>query len=220
VNPVQRIPLFPLGTVLYPGAVLPLHIFEPRYRRMVEDLGDRSEGERAFGVVAIRQGHEVGREGVRALYDLGTLAVMRGIDPYPDGRFDIVTVGGARFRLVDLDTGPEEYLVGSVELLPDEDGAGAADVAPLVRSRFQAYRAALTGPGQGDELPDDPSLLSWTVAEGMLLDLDERQRVLAASDTNARLRVQRDLLRRELGLFAALPSLPAVELGRTSVSAN
>jgi Lon protease-like protein len=216
----QRIPLFPLGTVLYPGAVLPLHIFEPRYREMVTDLGDRTDADRAFGVVAIREGREVGRDGVRALYDLGTLAVLRGIDPYPDGRFDIVTVGGARFRLLDLDATSSEYLIGTVEILDDEDGEVTAQVAGSVRSRFRAYRAALTGPEAVEEPPSDPGLLAWTVAEGMLLDLDERQRVLAASDTAARLRVQRDLLRRELGLFAALPSLPAVDLGRAGISVN
>ena len=59
------IPLFPLGTVLVPGLVLPLHIFEPRYRRLLADLAERPEADRGFGVVAIREGHEVGADGVR-----------------------------------------------------------------------------------------------------------------------------------------------------------
>jgi Lon protease-like protein len=215
-----QIPLFPLGTVLYPGAVLPLHIFEPRYRQLVVDLTERDDPERAFGVIAIREGREVGRDGVRALYELGTLAVLRGIDPYPDGRFDVVTVGGGRFRLLDLDVDSRDYLTGTVELLDDIDSGEPGPLASVVRSRFQAYRAALTGPDVDDDLPRDPTLLSWEVADGMLLELDERQRVLAADDTLARLRVQRELLRRELGLFAQLPSLPAVDLGRASMSVN
>jgi Lon protease-like protein len=215
-----QIPLFPLGTVLYPGAVLPLHIFEPRYRQLVVDLTERDDPERAFGVIAIREGREVGRDGVRALYELGTLAVLRGIDPYPDGRFDVVTVGGGRFRLLDLDVDSRDYLTGTVELLDDIDSGEPGPLASVVRSRFQAYRAALTGPDVDDDLPGDPTLLSWEVADGMLLELDERQRVLAADDTLARLRVQRELLRRELGLFAQLPSLPAVDLGRASMSVN
>jgi Lon protease-like protein len=187
---------------------------------LVVDLTERDDPERAFGVIAIREGREVGRDGVRALYELGTLAVLRGIDPYPDGRFDVVTVGGGRFRLLDLDVDSRDYLTGTVELLDDIDSGEPGPLASVVRSRFQAYRAALTGPDVDDDLPGDPTLLSWEVADGMLLELDERQRVLAADDTLARLRVQRELLRRELGLFAQLPSLPAVDLGRASMSVN
>ena len=76
---------------------MPLHIFEPRYRQLVQDIIDRPEQEQAFGVVAIRQGHEVGADGVKALYEVGCMAQLRGIQPYPDGRFDIVTVGADRF---------------------------------------------------------------------------------------------------------------------------
>lgn len=218
----MRIPLFPLGTVLYPGAVMPLHIFEQRYRDLVGDLSDTQTGDtgRAFGVVAIREGREVGRDGVRALYEVGTLAVLRGVDPYPDGRYDIVTVGGARFRLRDLDSTSASYLNADVDILDDSDGEDPQVPAVSVRSRYLAYRAALEGPEAGEPLPDDAGLLSWVVAEGMLLDLPERQRVLAADDTTSRLRVQRDLLRRELGLFATLPSLPAVDIARVPMSAN
>lgn len=218
----MRIPLFPLGTVLYPGEVLPLHIFEERYRELVADLtATRAEdGPRAFGVVAIRQGREVGRDGVRALYDIGTLAVLRGVDPYPDGRYDIVSVGGARFRLLGLDTTSASYLNADVEVLADSDGDESTATTTAVRDRFLAYRAALQGPEAGEPLPTDPGLMSWTVAEGMLLDLRERQLVLACDDTASRLRVQRELLRRELGLFAELPSLPAIDLGRMPISAN
>jgi Lon protease-like protein len=216
------IPLFPLGTVLYPGAVMPLHIFEQRYRDLIGDLTARegSDAGRAFGVIAIREGREVGRDGVRALYEVGTLAVLRGVDPYPDGRFDIVTVGGARFRLRDLDTTSAAYLNADVEILDDVDGDDPQVPAASVRQRYLAYRAALQGPEAGEPLPTDAGLLSWMVAEGMLLDLPERQRVLAADDTASRLRVQRDLLRRELGLFAQLPSLPAVDIARVPMSAN
>ncbi len=218
----MSIPLFPLGTVLYPGAVMPLHIFEQRYRDLIGDLTARegSDAGRAFGVIAIREGREVGRDGVRALYEVGTLAVLRGVDPYPDGRFDIVTVGGARFRLRDLDTTSAAYLNADVEILDDVDGDDPQVPAASVRQRYLAYRAALQGPEAGEPLPTDAGLLSWMVAEGMLLDLPERQRVLAADDTASRLRVQRDLLRRELGLFAQLPSLPAVDIARVPMSAN
>lgn len=219
---LRRIPLFPLGTVLYPGEVLPLHIFEERYRQLITDLseGPAPEGDRAFGVVAIRAGREVGRDGVKALYDVGTLAVLRGVEPHDDGRFDVVTMGGARFTLVSLDTEIKPYVMAEVDLLDEADGALSEPTVAAVRSRFMAYRAALQGPVSSEPLPADPATLAWCVAEGMLLDLSERQRVLAADDTAARLRVQRDLLRRELALFAELPSLPALDLGRLPLSAN
>jgi len=108
------IPVFPLGTVLVPGLVLPLHIFEPRYRQLVRDMMTRPEDDRAFGVVAIREGWEVGEDGVTALFDVGTLAVVRDISPYPDGRFDITTNGDARFRVITLAESDAPYLMAEV----------------------------------------------------------------------------------------------------------
>ena len=75
----RLLPLFPLGTLLVPGLVLPLHIFEPRYRRLIADLQELPEDEREFVVVAIREGREVGAEGARALYEVGTIASLREI---------------------------------------------------------------------------------------------------------------------------------------------
>ena len=65
------LPIFPLGTVLFPGARLPLRIFEPRYRTLIEDVLERTDGAREFGVVAIRSGVEVGGHGVQSLYEVG-----------------------------------------------------------------------------------------------------------------------------------------------------
>jgi Lon protease-like protein len=219
VSTTRRIPLFPLGMVLMPQAVLPLHIFEPRYRRLVEDLVEAPEGERVFGVVAIRQGREVGEDGVSALYEVGCLAELRGIQPYSDGRFDIVTVGGSRFSLQDLHH-DRPYLTGDVVELPDDDGEDAVTIAAAVRRRFEEYREVVQVGDDDEEPPIDPADLAWTVAAGMVLELDERQRILAASDTAGRLRVERDLLHRELGLLRTLPSIPAFDLSRMQVSAN
>ena len=119
------IPLFPLGTPLFPGVVLPLHIFEPRYRRLMQDLlslpeaGDR----RFFGVVAIRQGWEVERIApAEALYDIGCTAQLRRIGAQADGGFAIVTVGADRFRLLDVVVGDDPpYLQAEVDWLADEE---------------------------------------------------------------------------------------------------
>jgi ATP-dependent Lon protease len=134
----ELIPLFPLGTPLFPGVVLPLHVFEPRYRRLVHDLlALPEEGEsRFFGVVAIRQGWEVERVApAEALYDIGCTARMQMVRPQSDGGFRVVTVGGERFRLRDVVVGDDPpYLQGEVEWLADEEAAeeAAGDVEGLV----------------------------------------------------------------------------------------
>src|SRR6266496_4147401 len=113
----EMLPLFPLGAVLYPGMLLPLHIFEERYRQLVRDLLGGPEPRR-FGVIAIRKGRETGIDGVHSLYEIGCTAALRRVDRLDDGRFEIVTVGAQRFRLLGLDDS-RPYLQGEVELLAE-----------------------------------------------------------------------------------------------------
>lgn len=220
-----RLPLFPLGTVLFPGLVLPLHVFEQRYRVLVRELLALPESERRFGVIAIRQGREVGVDGVQALYDIGCVAQLRRAEAYDDGRFDIVSTGAARFRLGALDErGP--YLAAQVQVLPEQLGTGPE--TPLldraVRAAFAAYLAALGAAGGESialpELPDDPLVLGYLVAASAALDLDQRQRLLAEPDGSARLRAELTLLRRETTLLRRLSAAPAPELTRGPVSPN
>ena len=127
------IPLFPLGTPLFPGIVLPLQVFEPRYRALVRDLLALPQGrQRRFGVVAIRQGWEVERVApAEALFDVGCTAQLQAVRPQPDGTFGVVTVGADRFRLLDVvlgDRGGEDppYLRAEVEWLAEEEAAEEA----------------------------------------------------------------------------------------------
>jgi Lon protease-like protein len=126
----ELIPLFPLSTPLFPGVVLPLQIFEPRYRRLVRDLVALPEGSdrRFFGVVGIRQGWEVERIApAEALYDIGCTARLQVVRPESDGGFQIVTVGGDRFRLLDVVVGQDlPYLQGVVDWLDEEEAAEEA----------------------------------------------------------------------------------------------
>src|SRR3954469_22630275 len=119
----ELIPLFPLGTPLFPGVVLPLHVFEPRYRRLMADLLELppASDRRFFGVVAIRSGWEVELvTPARALYDVGCTALLQAVRSQPDGGFRIVTVGGRRFRLLDVVVGEDPpYLQGEVDWLPE-----------------------------------------------------------------------------------------------------
>ncbi|WP_346623131.1 LON peptidase substrate-binding domain-containing protein [Blastococcus montanus] len=125
----ELIPLFPLGQPLFPGVVLPLQIFEPRYRRLMRDLTSLPEDDRRFfGVVAIRQGWEVERVApAAALYDIGCAARLQRVQPQPDGGFRIVTVGGERFRLLDVVVADDPpYLQAEVEWLAEEEAAEEA----------------------------------------------------------------------------------------------
>lgn len=221
----DRLPLFPLGLVLLPGLLLPLHVFEERYRVLVRELLALPEDQRRFGVVAIRSGREVGVDGVTALHEVGCVARLRRVTPYDDGRFDVVTTGAERFRLTGLEH-DRPYLTGVVEPLPDELGAPAeaALLEQAVRAAFVDYLEALAGAG-GDaperpDLPDDPLVLSYLVAASVLVDLEDRQRLLAEPDGVARLRAERTLLRREATLLRTLTAAPAPELARSPVSPN
>ncbi len=220
----EKLPLFPLGTVLYPGMLLPLHIFEERYRQLVRDLLGGPDPRR-FGVIAIRKGRETGVDGVHSLYEIGCTATLRRVERYPDGRFDIVTVGTQRFRLLSLDQ-HLPYLQGEIEPLTD-DAVDADAAAPLVRTvqaAFHAYLDALTERGGAvvkvDELPAEPTLLSFIVAAAMVIDLPEHQRLLAEPDTVRRLSAQRSLLARETAMLKATTSRPAPDLRNRPYSPN
>jgi len=230
----DRLPLFPLGAVLFPGLVLPLHIFEERYRRMVRDVVTLAEGAPGpIGVVAIRRGWEVEDAAARSaqqrvsltLYDIGCTAEIRQVTEYPDGRFDLVTVGRQRFRIIDVDADSKPYLIAEVERLAESTGeTGLADrLAPAVLAVFRRYlRLIRPNPDQADEqLPDDPTVLSYLVAATAALTLDDRQGLLAVLDTATRLRVERLLLSREVRLLSQVRAVPVplTELG-TPASPN
>jgi uncharacterized protein len=218
------LPLFPLGAVLYPGMLLPLHIFEDRYRRLVRDLLDGPEPRR-FGVIAIRKGRETGVEGVQSLYEIGCTATVRRVEQYEDGRFDLVTLGTQRFRLLALERSLP-YLRGEIEILADE-AVDQADAAPLVRAvqvAFRGYLDALTERGGAmvrlEDLPDEPVLLSFIVAAATLIDLPERQSLLDEPDALRRLGAERALLSRETAMLRATTSRPAPDLRYTRYNPN
>ena len=114
----MQIPLFPLHTVLCPGIALPLHIFEPRYRLMVERLVPTRT---PFGIVLIREGREAGGDSV-SIAGVGTFAEIREARRLPDGRYELLVVGSGRFAITSVDTDVEPYLVADVVPLDDEVG--------------------------------------------------------------------------------------------------
>ena len=133
----MELPLFPLHTVLCPGIALPLHIFEPRYRLLIERCVERST---PFGIVLIRQGREVGSDEVN-IAGVGTMAEIREATKLPDGRYDILVVGSGRFTVDEVDSASEPYLIAQVTTLVDEVGDATAATALAARTmrRFVAY---------------------------------------------------------------------------------
>jgi Lon protease-like protein len=240
----ERLPLFPLGSVLFPGLVLPLHIFEERYRALARDLLALPEDAgRRFGVVAIRDGYEVAPSGPgvvtggaaagfgpdlrTSLHSIGCTAEVatireKGVDA-ADG-YEVVATGTNRFRVLSVDaTGP--YLTAEVEELPEPVGEGAGDLAAQVDRAFRGYQKQLAGARERtlsatQELPDRPTVLSYLVAAATVVEVPVRQRLLEIPDAAARLREELKLLRRETAVIDKLPSLPAVELTRQPTSHN
>lgn len=220
----ETLPLFPLGTVLYPGLLLPLNIFEERYRELVRDLLDGPEPRR-FGVIAIRKGRETGVDGISALYQIGCTATVREVAEQDDGRYHLVTAGTQRFRLASLDRS-RPYLQGEVDLLEEEvgDEAAAGLAVHAVQRGFHGYVGALASRESVEvtvpELPDEPLLLSYLVAASMILDLSVRQDLLAEPDAERRLGAERALLARETTMLRSLTATPAPDLRNTPYSSN
>ena len=208
----ETVPLFPLGTVLLPGASLPLHIFEPRYRQLTVDLVTGAVPGRSFGVIAVKQGLETAEE---ATHDIGCTAVLREARRLPDGRFDIVTRGEKRFRLLDIDETSAPYLVGSVEWVPDDDPPDddlmlLPMLSRAAREAHRRYCSAAWQHGDWDEpaADVDAAALPHLLAADCLLTLEDRQTLLEECDPADRLRLVRALLVREAAFLRALRAVP------------
>lgn len=215
----ETIPLFPLSHVLLPGMPLPLHVFEQRYRDLLDDIAD-APGGACFGVVALRSGAEARGEGTVErgpdVEEIGTLAEILELEPRDDGTSDLLSVGSRRFRIGRLLVEGKPYLRAEVEYLAEDDGELSAELAPRARELLELYDAILirlAGRATGSELPDDPNQLSYQVAARLPLPPTERQALLTATTTAERLDRLGTLLRREIALLRCTRSIavsPAV----------
>ena len=221
---MATVPLFPLNAVVFPGVVTPLHIFEERYRALVRELLTIEESfDRVFGIIAIREGYEVGDHGMQSAHRVGTLVQLTEVDAYDDGRYDIELIGRQRLRVIESDSeGP--FLRGEVELLPESEERDAESEATATLATFETYRDRLSdlrgGPVLAGAMPNDPAYLSYALASTCLLTLPQRQSLLEAPTARKRLRMLRHLLHEEMRAMRALPSLPATEVARTRWSPN
>lgn len=193
----MELPLFPLHLVLFPGRPLPLHLFEQRYRVMLDDC---MAGDRRFGVVAIKAG--VAEDGCAEIFEVGTVAQIESVTPLGDGRSDIVTRGVQRFRVGEFVPGTP-YLRARVTLL-EESGKHPDDQAHAAQLR-QLLAPYLAHLGAPDELlarlPSDPNELTYLAAAVLQTEVPEQQRLLELDSPGTRLQATLEMLRQESKLI-------------------
>lgn len=200
-----ELPLFPLNVVLFPGTVLPLHIFEPRYRQMIVDC---QIADKPFGVVLMKTGSKVMREEV---CKIGTLAAIHNLQPLDDGCYDLMAVGIRRFRIVrqhyDM-----PYLSALVEPYEDEDEQESEDCLDRLvqqgRGFFETYLNLLLEAPVGNEihahLPKLPEDLSHFIAYFLEIEDSKKQQYLELTSTRQRLLDEITVLRREIPFMRQL----------------
>jgi Lon protease-like protein len=180
----SRLPIFPLSVVLFPGTPLPLHIFEPRYRRM---LADCLEGDRHFGITPVGTARELPEVGTA-----GCTAEIRVHQALPDGRANVVVVGGERFWLGRALEEPVPYHVALVETFGDLEGTDATPAeTERLRQLFGVYASLLRQ--LNDVEPEEPALpdeaveLSFQIAAAVECDPGVKQRLLVERSTARRI---------------------------------
>mgnify|MGYP001812132771 CR=1 FL=1 len=188
--------MFPLGTVLFPTMVLPLHVFEPRYRALVQDA---LATDQEFGVCLIERGHEVGGGDVRS--DVGTIAQIVDAQELPDGRWAVAAVGTRRFRVrawLDDDPYPRAEIDDWLDP-PAADADAATARRDAVVDQLRMVLALQTESGMPaapatTEIDADPALASYQVAALAPFGPFDGQRLLSAESVDARLGLLADLL--------------------------
>ncbi len=190
-----RLPVFPLGVVLFPGAMLPLHIFEPRYRQLLADcLAD----DRRFGITPMSEEGQAPPPGA-----VGCVAHIRATQPMPDGRSNIVVSGEARFVLRAYRDDELPYRVASVEEFDDAETVAPDERVEALKQLATRYLEALhllhdSGPAN-IEWPDDAHTMSFQAAAAVDADVTVKQHLLELRSTAERI----DVL---LGLLPSLTS--------------
>jgi len=191
---LRRLPLFPLPLVLFPRAPLPLHIFEPRYRRLLADcLG----GNRTFGIV-LRADELAERDIPEGT--VGCEARIESAQHLPDGRSNVLVVGTDRFTLVRFVVDAAPYHVAEVAAFVDkpEPASSLESLARRVRGAFErvgkAARAIADDATPLPDLPDDPAEIAFAVAQYVDLELSAKQRLLSSPSASERLRQLDELL--------------------------
>ncbi|MCB9137810.1 MAG: LON peptidase substrate-binding domain-containing protein [Caldilineaceae bacterium] len=194
----MHLPLFPLNVVLFPGMMLPLHVFEPRYREMISHC---IETKSPFGVVLIRKGKEVG--GFAIPQDIGTTARIVKTKREKDGRMNIIAIGARRFKINELDYS-RPYLSAHVSEHPivDEQNQTTAALGERLRPKLLEYAELLSTVHdtkmQLSRIPQEPKMLAYMLAIALQVGNEEKQQLLEAESVAQLLRAENKILNREM----------------------
>ncbi|GLU45942.1 hypothetical protein Nans01_02930 [Nocardiopsis ansamitocini] len=206
---------------------MPLRVFEDRYRELVEDLLALPADEpRAFGVLGIELGHEVGELSADQLSAVGCVVEITDVQRDEEGGFDLVVTGTGRFQVRELlpPDSAHAYLRAVTDPLPDEVGAGADELCERAIRLFSLYCERLNGIGvvaePPEEFPAKALQVSYSVSGAMIVDQSDKQALLEAEHAAARLELVCDLLRRENRVLSSLRLLPAGRFLRHEVNLN
>jgi Lon protease-like protein len=196
--------MFPLNMVLFPGAALNLHIFEPRYRQMVAECLESKE---AFGVVLIREGDEAGDPDVQP-HAVGTTAEIADVTPLPSGRYYLSSTGGRRFRIVEI-VSREPFLLCEVEYLEDapSDPAAIRRLSAQIATEFREYLSLIvefSGTPTDVTIPEDPERASFAIGEALQVADTLKQQLLEFGSAEERLDAELGFLRRLLPQLRSL----------------
>ena len=208
--------MFPLNTVLFPQMILPLQIFEPRYRLMI---GECLKNNTPFGVVLLQEGEAEEWRGTSepVPYKVGTLAKITEVVKLEDGRMLITTVGTERFRLL-ASYREKPYMTADIEIWPDDSAdtsTGLVDLVTQVRTAFEAYLKVLQELAgkqiEGLEIPADPIVLSYLVPGWLQIGMSGKQHLLEISAPGERLQEEHSLLQRETEFLRLLKERAELE---------
>ncbi len=203
-----KLPLFPLNTVLFPKMLLPLHIFEERYKAMIRRCVAESQ---PFGVVLLKSGRAEGPLG--NIYGIGTTAQITQMERLPDERMNILTVGQHRFRIVEIHH-DQPYLTGIVENFPliNSHSSATQQAAGRVLQSLTAYLKKFKELGQLDFdlhfIPDEPETLAFLIAVLLSISNKQKQELLSISSAQSILDEEYHLLRHERDILAILAEEP------------
>jgi Lon protease-like protein len=205
----SRIPLFPLNVVLFPGMMLPLHIFEERYKLMVRQC---LAGERSFGVILAKnkraQAPQVAGLNLDDIYNVGTTAHIRAVENLDDGRMNLITVGQDRFIIQDVLSSEDDFLIGQVAPLTmgEDNPVRVENMAQKLRPLVKQYIEHL-GNASGEDLsetvlPTDPTDLAFLAGAAMQGPLSDKQRLLASGTQTELMANATNVLDREEQILA------------------
>jgi Lon protease-like protein len=186
---INDLAIFPLATVLFPGAILPLHIFEDRYKQMMQYA---VENEKLFGL-SYRSDAEIGRETLPEPGSVGCLAKIHVVMPLDEGQLNLISSGVIRYRILELNQ-ILPFLLARVETFTDdpEPDGDASELMDEIADTCKEFLDAAqmldeTMPGINQDLPEDPEAFSLLVSSALPIENDAKQALLEMTSTKLRL---------------------------------